>query len=907
MIKQPGPSEPGHHHRTPALTVTDPRGLAVRAVEYRRSSADAQAIEQATRYRHDARGWPVAEIDPRLSAPNQRTVFSLSGVVVLLESVDAGWRLSLTDENANTVDRWDGRYSHWRTVFDDLARPVAIYEKGQTQTEHRVTGRLSYAAFSEQAALHNQCGRLIRQDDAAGTCLFADYAVTGISLSETRHFLNQLDPPNWPLPVPAPVQTPVQEPGAQLETGNGATTLWRCNTLGERLSQIDAMGHQQLTAYTVAGELKGATVQWQHGLPVTVMHRVIHGASGQIEQQTLGCGVTRCHFYDPADGRLKRLVSRRPGSTLQALDYTYDPVGNVVQITDLAQPERHFTHQHISATNTYRYDSLYQLIEATGRESMGALIGPQLPGRMPNPGDLSQLLNYCQTYDYDTAGNLIQLRHIGHESYTRTLQVAPDSNRGMPATGGREIENRFDANGNLQTLQPGQTLEWDLSNQLSRTVQVIRSQGLDDDERYIYDAQGQRLRKITTRHNKAAIDISDARYLPGLEIHTREGQCLHIVIAAGVRCLHWEVGNPHAPANDVLRYSLDDHLGSSTLEVDKNAAIISHEGYYPFGGTAWWSARSGVEAAYKTIRYSGKERDASGLYYYGFRYYAPWLARWINPDPAGDVDGLNLFRMLRNSPMRFKDESGLDSSEARAEIKTFKKAKKLAIERMGQAQEFLKKEQNSSTALHIGQIFFGGTLDVSYLDRWSAQIEKVSDGLKQLKTSKNIEYKKIKATNEDAAAELDVLKYDNENNSRLKYMTAYTQKIKEISDLPHLGVEHIAHIAIHELSHGTLKTEDVKYILVKHTPGYHNLVDLAALPMLEGEIAGEPLTQEQKLKKSANINLSKNNADSFTTATRYLAYAQKNPRFAQQLFDAHTSWALSDKTQPLLIKIASMY
>lgn len=660
MIKQPGPSEPGHHHRTPALTVTDPRGLAVRAVEYRRSSADAQAIEQATRYRHDARGWPVAEIDPRLSDPNQRTVFSLSGVVVLLESVDAGWRLSLADENANTVDRWDGRYSHWRTVFDNLARPVTIYEKSQTQTEHRVTGRLSYAAFSEQAALHNQCGHLIRQDDAAGTCLFADYAVTGISLSETRHFLNQLDPPNWPLPVPAPVQKPVQEPGAQLETGNGATTLWRCNPLGERLSQIDAMGHQQLTAYTVAGELKGATVQLQHGLPVTVMHRVTHGASGQIEQQTLGCGVTRCHFYDPADGRLKRLVSRRPGSTLQALDYTYDPVGNVVQITDLAQPDRHFTHQHISAINTYRYDSLYQLIEATGREAMGALIGPQLPGRMPNPGDLSQLLNYCQTYDYDTAGNLIQLRHIGHESYTRTLQVAPDSNRGMPATGGREIENRFDANGNLQTLQPGQTLEWDLSNQLSRTVQVIRSQGLDDDERYIYDAQGQRLRKITTRHNKAAIDISDVRYLPGLEIHTREGQCLHIVIAAGVRCLHWEVGNPHAPANDVLRYSLDDHLGSSTLEVDKNAAIISHEGYYPFGGTAWWAARSGVEAAYKTIRYSGKERDASGLYYYGFRYYAPWLARWINPDPAGDVDGLNVYRMVRNNPLLLVDEQGLN-------------------------------------------------------------------------------------------------------------------------------------------------------------------------------------------------------------------------------------------------------
>jgi hypothetical protein len=39
-----------------------------------------------------------------------------------------------------------------------------------------------------------------------------------------------------------------------------------------------------------------------------------------------------------------------------------------------------------------------------------------------------------------------------------------------------------------------------------------------------------------------------------------------------------------------------------------------------------------------------KERsDSSGLCYYGARYLAPWLTRWINPDSAGAVDGLNLY------------------------------------------------------------------------------------------------------------------------------------------------------------------------------------------------------------------------------------------------------------------------
>ena len=51
------------------------------------------------------------------------------------------------------------------------------------------------------------------------------------------------------------------------------------------------------------------------------------------------------------------------------------------------------------------------------------------------------------------------------------------------------------------------------------------------------------------------------------------------------------------------------------------------------------------------------------MYDYGFRYYTPWLQRWINPDPAGDVDGLNLFRMVRNNPVRFYDGDGRQPKE----------------------------------------------------------------------------------------------------------------------------------------------------------------------------------------------------------------------------------------------------
>jgi len=48
------------------------------------------------------------------------------------------------------------------------------------------------------------------------------------------------------------------------------------------------------------------------------------------------------------------------------------------------------------------------------------------------------------------------------------------------------------------------------------------------------------------------------------------------------------------------------------------------------------------------------------LYYYGYRYYQPWAGRWLSADPAGTVDGLNLYRMCRNNPIIYSDYLGLD-------------------------------------------------------------------------------------------------------------------------------------------------------------------------------------------------------------------------------------------------------
>ncbi|MCH7477649.1 MAG: RHS repeat-associated core domain-containing protein, partial [SAR324 cluster bacterium] len=119
-----------------------------------------------------------------------------------------------------------------------------------------------------------------------------------------------------------------------------------------------------------------------------------------------------------------------------------------------------------------------------------------------------------------------------------------------------------------------------------------------------------------------------------------------------------------------FRYQLDNNLGSSCVEVDEHANTISYEEYFPYGGTSIIAGHNQREVKRKDYRYCGKERDDStGLYYYGARYYAPWMGRWMNPDPAGTVDGMNLCAFVRGNPVTFHDPNGLTRDQKVSDTK----------------------------------------------------------------------------------------------------------------------------------------------------------------------------------------------------------------------------------------------
>jgi RHS repeat-associated protein len=143
---------------------------------------------------------------------------------------------------------------------------------------------------------------------------------------------------------------------------------------------------------------------------------------------------------------------------------------------------------------------------------------------------------------------------------------------------------------------------------------------------------------------------------------TFENNTLHVMDDQS-RIALVRVGNPFPDdTTPAVKYQLGDHLGSSNVVVGVDGEWVNREEYTPYGETSFGSF------ARKRYRYTGMERDEeSGLNYHAARYYASWLARWLNSDPIGIEGGINLYAYSRLNPIHSNDKTGTAPEGCEAE------------------------------------------------------------------------------------------------------------------------------------------------------------------------------------------------------------------------------------------------
>lgn len=665
--------QPSLFANTPDVIVFCNRRHPVRDLGWYRHPCSPGATDvRATRHARDPRGLLSQSADPRLYDSGQVSVtrqHDLAGRPLRTASADAGTTLSLTDAAGRqflmVTSQRDCRT--WR--YEDAEMPgrlLAIAEQAAGETEC-IAERLEYADRSAGPRAVNLAGACVCHWDPAGLLQTKGVALTGVATRVTRRLLQEAADPNvvadWP-----------EKGAADRLAAEVFTTLTVPDATGAEVSATVAGGHVRLKRYDVAGRPAGCAVRVRGEAELVTVKSVTYAAGGQTLDEVHGSGVVTRNAYEARTQRPSGIRTMRPSGhmrralLLQDIQWLYDPAGNVVRVSNGAEAVRFWRNRRVLPESRYVYDTLYQLVSATGREMAdGGMQDNDLSAAALLRDGSGAYTNYIRNYAYDRGGNLVQIRHSAPatgNSYTTDFVISDVSNRGVLSTlGSGGPEAQFTAGGQQRQLQPGQRLCWTARGELRQVTPVERDGDGADREYYRYDAKGLRVLKVSVQKTREGSQARRVVYLSGGEY--RDACCggasqLTVVEAAGgAGAVRAELLLDRETGGVWLRYGHDGLTGSTGLEVDGEGSLLSCEEYYPYGGTAVWAMRSQGEVNGKTVRYSGRERDATGLYYYGHRYYQPWAGRWLSADPAGTADGLNLYAMCGNNPVTCRDDGGL--------------------------------------------------------------------------------------------------------------------------------------------------------------------------------------------------------------------------------------------------------
>ncbi|MFV8751697.1 hypothetical protein ACNOYE_14225 [Nannocystaceae bacterium ST9] len=190
------------------------------------------------------------------------------------------------------------------------------------------------------------------------------------------------------------------------------------DALGRVLTAISPDGSEVHYVYDEGGALQQMTLHHRGSeTEQTVVGDITYDAKGRREAVVYGPTgsptSTTTYTYDAISQRLIRLRTVRASddAAIQSLHYHYDPVGNITDIRDTAQQTVYFDNTVAAAANSYTYDALYRLVEATGREHSSEGTSQRTHADLtataqPMASDPSAMRRYTQQFVYDEVGNI---------------------------------------------------------------------------------------------------------------------------------------------------------------------------------------------------------------------------------------------------------------------------------------------------------------------------------------------------------------------------------------------------------------------------------------------------------------------------------------------------------------------
>jgi RHS repeat-associated protein len=716
--EQDAATKAANHANTPAVAHLDTLGRTFLAIADNGKDQNGNDQTFQTRSVLDIEGNQREVIDA-LDRTVMRYDYDVLGTRIHQASMEAGERWMLNDAGGKPLCGWNSRRYAFSFEYDALRRPLRSLVQGGDPNEPNATvysqpivyqrtiyGDSANAGLTEaQQQKANLKAKIFKRFDGAGIIVTDLYDFKGNLLRSTRQYASDYkNAPDWS-----------QSPALESETFIVASTY---DALNRPITVTTPDNSVYRPTFNEAQLLEKVDVDLRGALTSTAfVTNIDYDAKGQRTLIEYGNGTKTEYAYDAQTFRLTNLKTTRvPGQNgtatqifadptiVQNLHHTFDPIGNITRIADAALITV-FNGQQVDPVGDYTYDPLYRLTDAKGREhiAQSAFAFTPADGNFrdyPFVGasalnDLQQLRNYAEHYGYDPVGNFQTIAHVagnGAGNWTRSyaynemsLLELPQKNNRLSQTTLQTATNppvesyKYDAHGNMVQMPHLPLMRWDFKDELCATSRQVVSEGAAETTYYVYDASGQRARKITDLQNGTK---KNERFYPGgFEVYreydsgsnvTLERQTLHVMDdkrrIALIETQTVANGTAVTSPASAQRYQFANHLGSACLELDESGGLISYEEYSPYGNTTFQAGRSAGEVSLKRYRYTGMERDEeNGLSYHGARYYAPWLAVWVSCDPAmfglsGNIT-VNLYIAVNLNPIRYVDSNGRSPTE----------------------------------------------------------------------------------------------------------------------------------------------------------------------------------------------------------------------------------------------------